>query len=162
MKLLYIEQHSMKLGDSIFYTIESRRQKYLSAIQSVPMFGAMLGTCFFIGFAIYKPITSKLYKEILQSFLLGCMISAAHPLYLKMKYMEAVSDAYGMLKNRFKKFPHLEVPDTEHVQKNFGLSKWNNEEVDDDEDIALTKIGLFEGDENSHRNEIKAQIYDMI
>lgn len=25
MKLLYVEQHSMKLGDSIFYTIESRR-----------------------------------------------------------------------------------------------------------------------------------------
>jgi len=29
MKILFIEQHSMKLGDRVFYTLESKRQTYL-------------------------------------------------------------------------------------------------------------------------------------
>ena len=31
MKLLFIEQHSMKLGDRIFYDIEHKRQNYIMA-----------------------------------------------------------------------------------------------------------------------------------
>ena len=29
MKILYVEQHSMKLGDRVFYDLEGRRQKWL-------------------------------------------------------------------------------------------------------------------------------------
>ena len=70
--------------------------------------------------------------------MLGCFIASSHPIYLKMKYMESVSDAYDLLKAKFKMYPHLEKPDNENIQKNFGLSKWNMEEVDNEDDIELT------------------------
>ena len=76
--------------------------------------------------------------------------------------METVADAYDMLKIKFKKYPQLEQPDNDDVIKNFGISKWNDGDIEDENDIELSNISIFDGDENSHRESIKAEIYSKI
>lgn len=56
MKLLFIEQHSMKLGDRVFYEIESARQQWLQAWYAVPYVGPAIGLVFLCGFAYRVPI----------------------------------------------------------------------------------------------------------
>ena len=76
MKILFIEQHSMKLGDRVFYTLESKRQRYLQTLEATPYFGGAFALCFLCVFAIKTPITSKLYKEAGYSIGLGMTFAA--------------------------------------------------------------------------------------
>lgn len=162
MKLLFIEQHSMKLGDAVFYTIEGRRQTYLQSVEALPVFGGIIGMFFFVGFAYRRPLSSKLYKEAVQSFFLGCACASVYPLYNRKLYLEGVSDAYDMLKLRFRKYPQMEQPDSENAMKNFGYSKWNDDMVEDENDLDMLEVSLFEGDENSHRDSIKQEIMENL
>jgi hypothetical protein len=132
------------------------------SLQSTPTFGALIGMVFFIGFACFTPLTSRLYKEAMYSFALGCSVAGVHPLYTRKLYMDSVADAYDMLKIKFNKYPHLEVPDNENVVKNFGFSQWNDADVEDEDDIMAKKISIFDGDENSHRESVKQEILEKL
>lgn len=46
-----------------------------------------------------------------------------------------MTTAYHNLKDRFERFPHHAVPDGDNVSKNFGLSKWNDPDVEGEEDL---------------------------
>ena len=45
------------------------------SLQSVPMFGGMIGLGVLFIFAIKTPLTSKLYKESFYSLLIGMLIA---------------------------------------------------------------------------------------
>ena len=87
MKLLFIEQHSMKLGDRVFYDIESKRQVYLQQVQAIPYLGAVFAFGFFIVYAIKTPLTSNLYKETVYSMALGLGMASCVPLYYRKAYL---------------------------------------------------------------------------
>jgi Na+/melibiose symporter-like transporter len=107
MKLLFIEQHSMKLGDRVFYALESKRQKYLSGMEMLPYLGSAIGFCFFIGFALWTPLHSKLYKESLYSLGMGMAVAAQVPIYYRRDYIRTVESVYDQLIARFEMYPHL-------------------------------------------------------
>ncbi len=86
MKQVYLSQHSMKLGDRVFYDIEAARQVYLQSFESVPTFGVIIGLGFFCIAAHRTPLTSKLYKETAISMLLGVSIAMLHPMYTRRLY----------------------------------------------------------------------------
>ena len=98
MKILFIEQHSMKLGNAVFYTMESSRQKYLNAMEAWPYIGGVLSVVYFIGFALRTPMHSKLIKETGLSVLLGMSTAAAYPYYYKNIYMTNVCRVYDGLR----------------------------------------------------------------
>ena len=75
VKSAFLDQHSMKLGNNIFYDLESKRQEYINSFEIMPVSTLILGAVFFVGFAIRTPLTSKLYKELGYSALLGAGIS---------------------------------------------------------------------------------------
>lgn len=135
----------MKLGDHVFYDIEGSRQDYNMAMEGVPYIGAFVGFWIFLLFAKFSPISSNLYKETLISGILGCSLATFYPAYQKTIYMNKVSVAYDRLKAKFEKYPHLDQPDPENVMKNFGPSRWNNEEIEDIEDLEESKTSVFAG-----------------
>ena len=140
MKILFIEQHSMKLGNAVFYTMESSRQKYNGALEAWPYLGGVLSIFYFIGFAIRTPMHSKLLKETGYSVLLGLATAALYPYYKKQVYVKNVCTVYDDLRLAIKENPVLAKPDdTTAIQKNFGPSKWNTNEsgMDRDDDIEL-------------------------
>ena len=65
----------MKLGNSIFYDLESKRQNYISSFEVMPVSTVIFGLVFFTVYAIRTPLTSKLYKEALYSMLMGAGLS---------------------------------------------------------------------------------------
>jgi hypothetical protein len=75
VKIAFLDQHSMKLGNSIFYDLESKRQDYITSFEVMPFSTCILGFIFFCGFAIKTPMTSKLYKELGYSVILGAGLS---------------------------------------------------------------------------------------
>ena len=149
MKILFIEQHSMKLGNSVFYTMESSRQKYLNAIEAWPYIGGVLSVVYFIGFALRTPMHSKLVKETGLSLLLGMSTAAAYPYYYKNIYMTNVCRVYDGLRQAIERNPALAKPDDDvAITKNFGPSKWNTKDtgLETDEDVdAESRVDIFEG-----------------
>ena len=81
MKVLFIEQHSMKLNQGTFYTLESTRQNYLMAWETYPYLGGVGALAAFILFAIRTPLHAKLYKEAFYSLGLGMTGALAYPFY---------------------------------------------------------------------------------
>jgi len=75
VKIAFLDQHSMKLGNNIFYDLESRRQNYITSYEVIPVTTLFLGLIFFTGFAIRTPLTSKLYKELGYSMMMGLGLS---------------------------------------------------------------------------------------
>jgi len=67
-----------------------------------------------------------------------------------------------MLKERFALYPQQNVPDTEHVVKNFGLTRWADKEVEDDEDLMADDSlgGFFDGHPDDHFNDMKRQFME--
>ena len=50
-------------------------------------------------------------------------------------------------------YPHMNKPDSDDVQKNFGLSLWNDPELDDEETVEMVKnSSVFEGKPEDERN----------
>lgn len=86
MKQVYLSQHSMKLGDRVFYDIEAARQVYLQSFESVPTFGVLIGLGFFVIAAHRTPLTSKLYRETALSLMLGVSVAMLHPMYTRRLY----------------------------------------------------------------------------
>ena len=71
----------MKLGNNVFYDLESKRQNYLASFEVMPVGTAIFGFLFFIGFAIKTPLTSKLYKELGYSIFLGAGVTYSYVAY---------------------------------------------------------------------------------
>lgn len=91
----------MKLGNRVFYHLESARQGYLSSFESLPYLGGFFGAIFFVGFAIRTPIASKLYKETFLSMVLGMGTAAQYTLYKRRQYLVEVDRVYAALKEKF-------------------------------------------------------------
>lgn len=160
MKLLFVEQHSMKLGDSVFYNIEMHRQHYLKSFEALPMWGGFVGIGIFIMYAYKMPLSSNLYMEAFKSLIFGTAIASSYPAYMRTKYLDAVTEAYDHLKQRFDVNPEQNVPDSDGVAKNFGMSRWNTEDVDSEEDLmADDAMGFFDGKPDDDKKEMKARFY---
>ena len=71
----------MRIGNTIFYNLESSRQGYLKAMENYPFFGTIIGFGVFIGFAYRTPIYSKLYKEIAYSAMIGMSLAYTNVYY---------------------------------------------------------------------------------
>lgn len=163
MKLLFVEQHSMKLGDRIFYDLEGRRQKWIDGLEMAPYIGGIFGLVYFIGFAIKAPLSSKLYKESLYSLMMGMATAGTIPLYYRYHYTKTVNSIYNQLVERFEMYPHLEVPDSGDSIKNFGMNKWNDTWFEGEDDIELDEtINPFEGNVEVVKVLEKAEFYDAI
>lgn len=76
---------------------------------------------YFFGYAIRKPLTQKLYKELFYSAILGLTTAAPTVYYFRRIYLDEVDVQYHRLKGRFRDFPELNVPDSRDVNKNFGM-----------------------------------------
>ena len=97
----------MKLGNNIFYDLESKRQEYINSFEIMPVSTIILGAVFFVGFAIRTPLTSKLYKELGYSALMGAGISYLYVHQQKLKYHALVDDIYDKVKLKFASNPIL-------------------------------------------------------
>eukprot|EP00347_Sterkiella_histriomuscorum_P004481 403360302 len=54
VKIAFLDQHSMKLGNRIFYDLESKRQDYVTSFDIMPVSTFILGACFFAFFAVIQ------------------------------------------------------------------------------------------------------------
>ena len=125
------------------------------------MYGGFIGIAVFIVYAIKTPLTSKLYKEAFYSYFIGCTLASSYPYYYRKQYLQSVSVAYDALKARFQKFPHLNVPDSENISKNFGSTRWNDSEVSDDEDLlAIDSQNVFDGRAVDTRSEMVSEFLE--
>lgn len=125
----------MKLGDSVFYNIEMHRQHYLKSFEALPMWGGIVGIGILIMYAYRMPLSSKLYMESFKSLIYGTVIASSYPAYMRWKYLEAVTEAYDKLKLRFEKNPEQNMPDSDGVVKNFGMARWNTDDIETEEDL---------------------------
>ena len=131
MKVIFLEQHSMKLGNNRFYELEERRQHIRRSVEDYPSFACLFGFFWFIYFAYRRPVTSTLYKEVFYSGVLGAMCAAPRVYYWRWNYMKEVSKQFAWLQERFEQDPSLNVPDDEDVLKNFGAGDYNQMGEDD-------------------------------
>jgi hypothetical protein len=95
----------MRIGNTIFYNLESSRQGYLKALENHPLIACILGFGFLVRFAYKTPIYSKLYKEIAYSGLMGLGCSYSYVYYHYWKYLNVVSESYDVVKDRFSASP---------------------------------------------------------
>lgn len=97
----------MRLGNSIFYNIESSRQEYLGSLETHQLLTAFATLGFFIGYAIRTPMHSKLYKELAKSLALGAGVTYSYPAYYRYKYHSIVEDSYEIVRQKFEANPKL-------------------------------------------------------
>ena len=155
----------MKLGNAVFYTMESSRQRYLGALEDWPYFGGFLSVVFFIGFAVKTPMHSKLLKETGLSVMLGLASAAVYPYYYKRIYQTNVNTVYEDLRKAIVLNPALATPDDDTaINKNFGPSKWNTQESDMDDDDSIdadNKMGVFDGHADDAGKVNRAKVREM-
>lgn len=130
----------------------------------MPYFGAGIGLGVLCVFATRVPITSKLYKEAGYSLGIGLATASAYPYYYRRTYDEKVSNTYFWLKARFDKFPDQNIPDGDNVAKNFGMSKWNDNDIQGEEELMMMNANseIFEGGPDDHRKEMKDEMLESI
>ena len=120
-----------------------------------------------MGFAVKRPMTSKLYKELGYSILMGAGVSYTYIHYYKRIYLRHVDELYDELKHRFANNPMLaSMREDEQIIKNFGFSKWadrDDEDPDEEEarEMGLSEMGIFEGDANSDREATKKRLLEI-
>lgn len=68
----------MKLGNGIFYDLESTRINYIDSFETIPITTVIVGALCFIRFAIKTPLQSKLYSELLMSTLIGGTVAYSY------------------------------------------------------------------------------------
>jgi hypothetical protein len=88
----------MKLGNAIFYTIESKRQKMLQATEAWPYLGGFFSIFYFAYFAVVTPLSRKLYKEAGMSVILGLLTALPMVYYYRSGYLKEVDLQYHALK----------------------------------------------------------------
>ena len=112
-------------------------------------------------------MTSKLYKELGYSVLMGAAISYIHVHQQKMKYFAKIDDIYEQVKTKIKENPILSAQkEDESILKNFGYNKWADSEEAEDEgpfdEEELKEMGIFDGDVNKEKDEYKDRLLSMI
>ena len=145
----------MKLGNAVFYTMESSRGRYLASFETWPYLAGVLSIFYFVGFALKVPMHAKLYKETGYSAMLGLATACLYPYYYKRVYITNVETVYEDLRLAISRNPKLAKPDdTTAINKNFGPSKWNTNEsgMDTDEDIEMdNSMSIFDGKADDDR-----------
>ncbi len=131
----------------------------------MPISTLALGMIFFTGFAIKTPLTSKLYKEACYSLIMGAGCSYIYVHQQMKKYHNFVDEIYDKLKFKFATNPILStMREDEQVIKNFGYSKYADEDdMEDDEDpnnIGMREMGIFEGNPLKERDEYRQRVLD--
>lgn len=167
VKIAFLDQHSMKLGNHIFYDIESKRQDYITSFDIMPFSTAFFGFLFFCGFAIRAPMTSKLYKELGYSVVMAGALSYVYVHQQKKKYLAKVDEIYEQLKYKFATNPILStMKEDEQILKNFGYHKYADKDDQDDDgpfdEEELKEMGIFEGDVTKEKDEYKERLLEMI
>jgi hypothetical protein len=163
VKIAFLDQHSMKLGNNIFYDLEGKRQNYVTSFEVMPVSTCILGFFIFCGYAVKTPLTSKLYKELVYSLLMGAGISYLYVWKQKRAYLGYVDEIYDRLKSKFATNPILStMKEDEQIIKNFGLTKFADfDDTDDDEDPDnVPEPGIFDGDPSKEREEYKERLID--
>lgn len=121
VKVTFLEQNSMKLGAKIFNRVEVARLDYNYAVESSPYIAGGFAFMFFLGFAWFSPMTSKLYKELGYSMAMGGSISIGWAFKKKFLYLHEVNEAYYVMKKRFDAHPEFaETKEDDSILKNFG------------------------------------------
>lgn len=111
-------------------------------------------------------MTSKLYKELGYSILLGAACSYTYVYYYKRIYLNLVDEFYFKLKDKFDSNPILStIKEDERIIKNFGYNKHSDhdDEDEDDEEFeeqGFREMGIFEGDPEMEKNEYKERILE--
>lgn len=152
----------MKLGNNIFYDLESKRQDYITSFEIMPVSTGILGFFIFCGFAVRTPLTSKLYKELAYSMLMGAGLSYTYVWKQKQKYHEYIDEIYDKLKGKFATNPILStMKEDEQIIKNFGYNKFadfDEQDEEDDGEGSMQEPGIFEGDPLKERDEYKQRL----
>lgn len=94
---------------------------------------------------------------------MGLGLAACVPIYYRKAYLHRVGEAYDVLKARFEKFPEQAVPDSDNAIKNFGDTRWNDSDYQNEEDLQDDdSVGVFDGDHLDHRAIQKIELYDAL
>lgn len=95
-------------------------------MEIIPYVAGAIGFVFFIGFAYWSPMTSRLYKESFYSLCLGIVGSGFYVKSYKRDYYQAVDECYDHMKLKIKKYPQLNlIEEDESVLKNFGFTQFS-------------------------------------
>ena len=168
IKIMFLDQHSMKIGSQVFYTLEHARMKYLKALEQYPFYATIIGSMFFIRYAIKAPIHHKLYKELIYSGLFGIGFAQGRAYYHYLKYVDIVNDSYDAIKAKFDKIPDfnesIDGQDDKslNVIKNFGLNTWNDNQTEDDFDMTENQEGVFAGTAEDEKKENMQKIRNLV
>ena len=100
MKILFLEQHSMKIRQGAFYELEGKRQKYLGAKEAWPYLGGATAFFMFIGCAIVLPLHRRLTTELFGCVAAGMLLTYTYPMYYWGHYMEDVNKIYVALRRQ--------------------------------------------------------------
>lgn len=150
LKVIFIDTHSMKMGNANFYTLENKRTNMVMALENWPYLGAVFAIGFFVFYAVRTPLHKKLYGEALKSIVLGQLLALPTLYYYRQVYLLEVDKQYDWLKQRIKDHPELALPDSDDVNKNFGMSLYTEFESDDEVEY-FKKENIFRGgDTDSH------------
>lgn len=94
-------------------------------------------------------MSSKLYKELGLSVLMGAGLSYTYVYYYKRIYLNHVDEIYEKVKARFASNPILStMREDELIIKNFGFGKFvdKDDEIEEEDEMGLEEMGIFEGD----------------
>jgi len=151
----------MKLGNNLFYGLEGKRQEYVQTFEAVPYVAGVVGLGCFIGFALFSPIQSRLYKEILYSAVIGAAVGYSYSYYYKLEYLKMVDEVYDIMKHRFASNPEMAtMKEDEQILKNFGFHKFSDQDHDEEEDEFFKEPGIFDGHPDDDKNEVKERLID--
>ena len=106
--------------------------------QLIAFFAAL---AIFIRMAKRAPMHHKMYKELAYSMGIGSAIGSMYPYYYWRKYINVVDESYEFVKVKFAENPELLRNNDDHdksisVNKNFGLSQFNANDIENDEDFT--------------------------
>uniref|UniRef100_A0A7S3CK52 Uncharacterized protein n=1 Tax=Strombidium rassoulzadegani TaxID=1082188 RepID=A0A7S3CK52_9SPIT len=166
-KIVFLDQHSMTIGTSVFYTLEHQRQVYLRASENYLMIAPLVSLGFFLAYALRVPVHQKLYKELAKSVVLGSTLSYSFVYYHYLNYIEVVDSCYELVKQKFKKDKRLQaLSENDDVRKltvkNFGFSPWRDGDVDTEDDIDEFNQYIFEGTAEDETQERKEEMFMKI
>ena len=121
------------------------------------------GAFVFIYFAYKRPIHHNLYKELLQSLIIGAGATFSYLQYYRFLYLKEVDFQYERMLEKFQRFPDLkQLEDSPDILKNFGFNRFadsDEEEPDYEDEIEQ---GIFEGTDKQGTMDAREKVIDYI
>ncbi len=95
--------------------------------------------------------------------LMGAGLSYVYVHQQKQVYHRLVDEIYEKMKNKFATNPVLStMKEDEQIIKNFGYSKWadndDNEDEEDPDNAGYRELGIFEGTADDEKNEYRTRL----